>query len=193
MCWLLVGITADAALAEQPLPRVTAFAVADTDGNRQTLESWRAHRAVVVVFLGTECPVSNGYAPEFERLHQRFATDGVAFYGVYCEPGVTAEGARKHAAEYRLAFPLLLDPEQQLAATIGARTMPEVAVVSSDGKVLYRGRIDNRYTAKGERRVEATTHELRDAIQAVLEGKSPEPAVTQPFGCPLPRRRPARE
>jgi peroxiredoxin len=185
----VVALPAGALSVEQQLPRVTAFDLRDLHGQAVTRSAWSKHRAVVVVCLGTECPVSNGYAPELRRLHERFVPSGVGFYGVYCEPGITADAARKHAAEFAIPFTLLVDPALQLAGQIGARRMPEVAVLSTDGQVLYRGRIDNRYQPNGQRRIEATTHELSDAIEAVLAHKSPNPNQTEAFGCPLPRVR----
>jgi peroxiredoxin len=168
--------------------RIERFAWSDIDGRQHSQDQWPQFKAVVIVFLGTECPVSNGYAPQLERLHQRFRSLGAAFYGVHCDPDVTAEVARQHATEYGLTFPLLLDHQQQLAGQTGARIVPEAVVLSPAGRVLYRGRIDNRYSAQGQRRPEATSFDLSDAITAVLEGRAPQPEQTQPFGCPLPPR-----
>ena len=50
----------------------------------------------------------------------------------------------------------------------------------------YRGRIDNRYASDGKRRDDPTTHELVDALEAVLAGEAPAIAQTKAFGCPLP-------
>jgi peroxiredoxin len=139
------------------------------------------------VFLGTECPVSNGYAPELERLHQRYKGRDVVFCGIHCEPDVSLEKAKRHAQEYGLTFRLALDHEQRVAKAAGVRIMPTAVVLGKDGQLLYRGRIDNRYSEKGQRRPEATTHDLDVAIAAVLAGKRPAVPVTEPFGCPLPK------
>ena len=171
------------------LPKLENYATTDLAGNAVGNEAWREKRAVVIVFLGTECPVSNGYAPEYERLYQRYRGQNVAWVGVHCAPDVSADAAKAHAREFGLTFPLALDHEQLLARKTGVKTMPTAVVLSPDGQIVYRGRIDNRYSTSGQRRPEATTHELADAIAATLEGKAPAVAETAAFGCPLPPTR----
>ncbi len=147
---------------------------------------WKGQKAVVLIFLGTDCPVSNFYAPEHARLAKVFAEKGVVFYGIHADPDVTAAAAARHAADYRLPFPVLLDPAQAVTRQTGVRVVPSAVVLSPDGQVLYRGRVDDRYNAAGVRREVPTTHELEDALKAVLAGKAPPVAETKAFGCPLP-------
>lgn len=173
--------------AEESLGRVEQFSLPDASGITHTRSSWQESKAIVLVFLGTECPVSNGYAPEMIRLVQEFSSRGVKFVGVHCDPDVTKQIAAQHAREYGLSFPILLDPQQILARPTGAQMMPEAVVLLPDGEVAYRGRIDDRYSEAGQRRLEAKSRDLKNAIDAVLAGKKPAPAVTKAFGCPLPR------
>ncbi len=175
-----------------PLDRVENALLRDSSGAMQTLSDGR-DRAIVLFFLGMECPVSNGYAEEMSRLAERYGPHGVAFRGVYCESDVTVESARRHKEEHRLSFPVLLDPDQDLAEQAGVTLTPEAVVLDVDGLVLYRGRIDDRYSEKGRRKKAAHQHDLSDAIDSVLAGKAPAAAETKAFGCPLPRVRPAVE
>jgi thiol-disulfide isomerase/thioredoxin len=154
-------------------------------------KDWAGRKAVVVFFLNTDCPVSNGYAPEMARLAKAYGGKDVLFWGVHCDPDVSADDAARHARDYRLDFPIRLDPEQRLARLTGARVTPEAALLTPDGKVLYHGRIDDRYTPEGKRRDEARTHDLEAALDAVLAGKPVAQAETKAFGCPLPRRKKA--
>jgi peroxiredoxin len=167
-------------------PTIKDFALPDAEGRQHTAAEWKGQKAVVLLFLGTECPVSNGYAPVFTRLEKAFAPRGVRFYGVHADPDVTAETAAKHAAEYGLRFPVLLDPAQRVVRQAGVAIMPTAVVVSPAGQVLYRGRIDDRYSPEGKRREEPTSHDLEAALSAVVAGKAPPVAETKPFGCPLP-------
>ncbi len=135
---------------------------------------------VLLFFVGTECPVSNFYAPEMERL----AGSGARAELVYSEPGVTEEGASRHAAEYRLTAARSPDPDLSIAARYGVTRIP-TAVLLHRGEIVYRGRIDDRYTPEGKRRADVRSRDLEAAIGAVLSGRKPELSETPVFGCPL--------
>src|SRR5438067_1100840 len=62
----------------------------------------REDRALVLLFLGHDCPISNGYIPELTRLHREYGPHGVHFVAVYADADVTPEEARRHAEEYGL-------------------------------------------------------------------------------------------
>jgi peroxiredoxin len=125
---------------------VKAFSLADVKKQTHTAAEWKGKKAVVLIFLGTECPVSNGYAPEYALLAKAFGKRGVAFYGLHPAPDVTEEAAIKHAKEYKLTFPILLGPMQKVTKRAGVTVTPEVVVLTPAGRVLYRGRVDDRYS-----------------------------------------------
>jgi hypothetical protein len=182
----LVALAAAAASAAD-LGTIGPFALNDVDGKPRTAAEWSQAKAVVYCVLGTECPVSNGYCPQMQRLADKYSAQGVAFVGAYAEPDVTAAEAKKHGEEYGLKFARLLDPEHRLIGSTGARRMPTFVVARPDGQIAYRGRIDDRWSPEGKRRDVPRTHELEDAIEAVLAGREPPVAETPTFGCPLPR------
>ncbi|MSU76927.1 MAG: redoxin domain-containing protein [Gemmataceae bacterium] len=179
---LLLGVI----LAAGPTGRVGDFGFRDSQGKEHTVKDWRDRKAAILVFLNPECPVSNGYSPELQRLRRAFPEKTVLVYGVYCDPDLTADQVTKHGKDYGLNFPLLLDPLQKLAAATGARKTPEAVLLSPDGQVRYRGRIDDRYTPDGKRRREAQRRDLEEALNEVLAGKAVTVAETQVFGCPFP-------
>jgi peroxiredoxin len=194
-----VGGVADSARSGAAPPeasgarRITEFSLSDVGGAKHTAAEWRANKAVVLFFIGTECPVSNGYAPAMQQIAAKYASRGVACFGIHADPSVTPDQATAHAKDYGLAFPILLDPEQSVARMARASVTPEAVVALADGKVLYRGRIDDRYALDGKRRDEATTRDLVDALEAVLAGQAPAVSETKAFGCPLPKpKRPSR-
>ena len=161
---------------ETPGP-VKEFAFRDIRGTSHTLADWADRPGIVLIFLGTECPVSNAYAPEMARLARAYAGRGIVFYGIHCDPKVTVESAAAHASAHDLPFPILLDPDQSIARQVGARVTPEAVLLASDGQVLYRGRIDDLYSPDGQRRPKAQSHELENAIKAVLANEMP--AISQ--------------
>ncbi len=171
--------------------QLPSFSLGDTEGNKHSLDEFARHKAIVLFFLGTECPVSNGYSPDMQSIVSKYATAGIACYGVHCDPTITIAEVAAHAKAYHLVFPMLLDRDQVLAHGSGVRVTPEAVVVSPTGKVLYRGRLDDRYSTEGKRRDEPTVRDLENALNSVLANEAPAVAETKAFGCPLPRRKSA--
>jgi thiol-disulfide isomerase/thioredoxin len=146
----------------------------------------RHHNVTVFIFVATDCPNSNSYAPELARLHTAYAAKGVVFYNVYSDPGEKVVDVRKHQANYRIPFPALMDSQQSLARAVGAKGTPESIVVSNDGKVLYRGRIDDRFASYGRTRINVDQHDLRDVLDEVLAGKPVSHPYEPSLGCAIP-------
>ena len=142
-------------------------------------------KAVVLVFVRTDCPISNRYAPELQRLSREFSPRGVSFRMVYPDPGETLESASKHAKEYALPGSVLLDPRHALVKLAGVRTTPEAAVFAPGKRLVYHGRIDNLYVSFGKSRNAATTHDVEAALQAVLDGKPLSRASEPAIGCAI--------
>jgi hypothetical protein len=138
-------------------------------------------KPVVLVFLRTDCPISNRYAPLIQRISSRYAAK-VAFWLVYPSKGASAEKIRQHEHEYGYKIPALRDPQHALATQAQVQVTPEAAVFGADHRLLYHGRIDDLYQDFGRARSAATTHELDDAIQAALSGKTP-PRNMPGVGC----------
>lgn len=128
------------------------FADTAVDSLRQA----KGKKAIVLFFVATDCPISNAYAPEIRRIEVQYAPRGMSFYSVYADPAQTLANALKHAGEYGLPGQVRLDPAHRLARKVGATVTPEAAVLSPDGRLLYRGRIDDLYVGFGKRRETAT-------------------------------------
>jgi hypothetical protein len=162
-----------------------ALQVADINGVLRTPLELRNHEAAVLIFVGVDCPISNSYAPAINRIVADYAGKDLDFYIVYSDPKLSAADAKKHAADFGYTCPALLDSQQRLMKKVNATVTPEAAVVDSAGQVVYLGRIDNWYEDFGKQRYAATTHELRDALDAVIAGKKVMTPVTKAVGCPI--------
>lgn len=141
--------------------------------------------ARVFIFVRTDCPLTNRYAPELRRISDEFATQSVQFWLVYPDPSETPENIKRHMVDYSLPGHPLLDPHHDLVKRAHAVTAPEVAVFNSTNQLVYHGRIDDLWVTPGRARPMPTTHDLEDAIYTVLEGKSPRVAETRAIGCAL--------
>jgi hypothetical protein len=169
--------------------------VKDLDGRYADPTSDSAARATVTLFVDNDCPVSNRYAPEVQRLYRQYAALGVKFWLVYPDPRISVATIREHMREYGYEIPALRDPEHALVRRANALVTPEAGIFLADGTLVYHGRIDNRYVDLTRRRPDATQHDVADVLDAVLAGKavdaswSPAPgrslkAMSQPgVGC----------
>jgi hypothetical protein len=140
-------------------------------------------KATVLLFVRSDCPISNRYAPEVRRIYDLYVAKGIQFYLVYPDPDATSKTIRRHLEAYSLPVPALRDPYHTLVHHSGARVTPEVAVYGGDEKMKYRGRIDNWYVDFGKSRQAATTHDLKEVLDAVVAGKEVEVRETKAIGC----------
>jgi peroxiredoxin len=173
----------------KPVPDVKLLG---TDGKPVMLHSLKDKSAVVAVFLSFECPVSNSYVPVLNELAARFKDKKVRFLVIVPTRDGAAELARQ-AKEYHLACPVYTDAGLTAARAFGAKTVPEAFVLDGKFTPRYRGRIDDSYLRRLQKKPSTEHHDLRDAIEAVLAGKPVREAVTTPVGCPIyfPRARAA--
>jgi hypothetical protein len=145
-------------------------------------------RADVLVFVRTDCPISNRYAPKLGRIATTFAAAPVDLWLIYVDPDETPAMIRDHTQDYALPGTALRDPGQTLVERAGVQVTPSVAVFDAAGVRRYHGRIDDWYVDYGKARVQASTDELVDAIEAVLAGHPPSVSEAEAIGCPLPPR-----
>jgi AhpC/TSA family len=143
-------------------------------------------KASVFLFVRSDCPISNRYAPEVRRLHERFSRQGVAFWLVYPDPAESPERIRGHVKEYGYPMPALRDPAHVLAEAAAVRVTPEAAVFTAGAggvRLVYHGRIDDRQVDFGRTRPAPTRRDLEDALSAILKGQ-PAPRASAPaVGC----------
>ena len=157
--------------------------VRDVDGNARDLFA-PPGPANVLVFVASDCPVSNGYAPEIQRICRDYRAKGVTCSLVYEDVAIGPARVRAHRAEYRYTnIAAVIDGDRTIAARAKATVTPQAVVVGSGGVVKYRGRINNQYAALGQPRRVVTAHDLRDALNAVLAGRPVANPETEAFGC----------
>ena len=140
-------------------------------------------RATVFIFTRTDCPIANRYAPEIQRLHREFGPQRVAFRLVYLDAGEPLDAIRTHLDQYGYEIQALRDPRHALVLLTGARATPEAAVFTTERRLVYRGRIDDRYVDFNRVRSSPTRHDLREVLTAIVSGRRVEPRTTDAVGC----------
>lgn len=155
------------------------------DINGQPLRPFKpVGHANVLFFIATDCPISNTYAPEIQRICSDYGSKGVGCALLYEDVDAREADVRKHRDDYRYrGIPAAIDSDRKLAEQTRASVTPQAVVIDRRGDVRYRGRIDNRYAALGKPRQQVTVHDLTDALDAVLAGKSVSNPETTALGC----------
>lgn len=160
----------------------------DLRGNRRALHSFSGHKAVVLAFLGTECPISNLYLPVILELEKRYRSRQVQFLAVYANEHEDLDMVGMHSYDRKVPFPVLKDYGQQLAESLGVTRVPTVVILDGENILRYRGRVDDCYGV-AFRRQKATRDDLARALEEVIAGKPVSVAETEADGCLLDRTR----
>ncbi|HBM76971.1 MAG TPA: hypothetical protein DD438_02575 [Verrucomicrobiales bacterium] len=141
--------------------------------------------AAVFVYVDTTCPIANFYQPTLRRLARTFEAQGIRFFQLHPDPDGEKEDLTRHASEFEVISPVILDNKQRYARLHNAKVTPEAHVYLRDGTCVYRGRIDDTYTTYGKRRPSPTTHDLRDALSAIISGSKVTNPETKAIGCQI--------
>ncbi len=177
--------------AASPAPAQDGAPVSSASNSRSALDlsgkpvdpfAVAAGKSLVLIFVRTDCPISNRYAPTIQALSKRYS-DTTVFMLVYPDKSETSPEIDKHLRAYGYKIATLRDPQHTLVGLSKVEITPEAAVFNSKGELVYHGRIDNWYKEFGRARSAPTTHELDDAIQAALDNSHPSPASVGGVGC----------
>src|ERR1700733_572352 len=158
------------------------FTLNDFYGKSHTLADYKDKKAVVLAFIGTECPVAKAYGERLAELSRKDADKGVQFFGVSSNRQDTITELSAFARVHHLEFPILKDLNNKLADQLGAQRTPEVFVLDADRSVRYHGRIDDQYGV-GYAKKTASESFLKDALDDLLAGKTIAKAETPTVGC----------
>ena len=139
-------------------------------------------KVVVLVFVRTDCPISNRYAPLLQEMSVKYGSEA-AFWLVFPDKNESPENIRSYLQEFNYKLPALRDTEHSLVKKTGAKVTPEAAVFNLKRDLIYHGRIDDLYREFGKARRVATTHELADAIEAASKGLALPSATVEGVGC----------
>ena len=187
MLAIAVLVNARPPVADIPAPPIIGstiadFTLPDASGAAHTLASIRGSKGTVLIFIATQCPVSNGYNERMEKLAQDFRARGINVIGINANSTESVADVKDHAAKNNLTFTILKDNGNKVADLLGATRTPEAYFLDASNKLLYHGRIDNSRDI-----TQVNSSELRDALEATLAGKPVAKATANAFGCSIKR------
>ncbi len=199
MCAAVCALVLEAALANAapvaPGTTVDDISLTDIHGAEHRLADYSGSKAVVLAFLGTECPLARLYAPRLEAIAERYADKGVTILGVSSNVHDNVTELRAFARQHGVTYPILKDVGNVLADRLGAERLPIVFVLDGDRKVRYVGRIDDQYGLQTTPAGKSLSYQLPDArrqdlsiaLDEMLAGSAVSVTVTEPSGCLIGR------
>jgi peroxiredoxin len=182
-CTLLgAAYSASAAVAVGQKARDFSIPDAVTNDNVTLSALESSHKAVVLIFVSTQCPYSNAYNDRMEALTKEYGDRGVDVLGINSNTTESDQDVVEYKWEHRLQMQILKDANNVVADEFGATHTPEAYVIDPNGILVYHGRIDNSVELSGVK-----THDLANALNAVLAGKAVPVPETKAFGCSIKR------
>lgn len=152
------------------------------EGGQQALGSLLGEKATIFFTLDPECPITQLYTHDFQRFADDHTAKGVSVVGVYTGAFMQHDEAGAFAQGAGLAFPQIMDNDCRLALALQARVTPECFIVAPDGRVVYRGALDDRPVREGRKKPMATKAYLAEALEAFLATGKPQQEVVA-VGC----------
>lgn len=179
---------ADAASAKRPVAKKLAVgdaapawkALKGIDDKDHSLKDLAKAKAVVVIFTCDHCPVARAYEDRLTEFAKEYKDKGVELVAINVSLGEAdnLKMMKEQAKEKGFNFTYLVDPTQDTGRAYGATVTPHVFVIDGKHKVAYMGAFDDSQNAE-----QVKKHYVREAVDSILEGKSPEVAVSKQFGC----------
>jgi peroxiredoxin len=179
---LFTIMTAPFLHASELVKKVENFTLKDYNGTKHSLTDYKSAKVIVLMFIATQCPVSNAYNERMVHLYNEYASKGVAFVGINANKQESVEEIKEHAKEHGFSFPVLKDNNNIIADKLSASVTPEIFVLNKKLEVLYHGRIDDSRRAS-----DVKSEDLRTALDELLAGKPVAVAETKAFGCSIKR------
>jgi thiol-disulfide isomerase/thioredoxin len=139
-------------------------------------------RVLVLLFVRTDCPISNRYAPLIQQMSTKYGRVA-SFQLVFPDRNQSPEKIKEFLNDYHYQLPAIRDVDHVLTKKTLVKVTPEAAVFDVKGALVYHGRIDNLYEHIGQARRAATTHELSDAIDAAIKGAKVQRPAADGVGC----------
>jgi thiol-disulfide isomerase/thioredoxin len=163
-------------------PLLARQTVIDIHGSADEVLAQGRDKVLVFVFVRTDCPISNRYAPLLQEMSKKYGQQA-SFRLVFPDRTESSDKIRHYLHEYNYQLPAIRDLNHALVKKTLAKATPEAAVFNAKGELVYHGRIDNLYEHIGQSRRAATTHELAEAIEAASKGLNPPVSTTEAVGC----------
>ena len=169
--------------------KASDFKLENIDGKFVSLADYSDAKGFIVVFTCNGCPYAKAYQDRINELDKTYKSKGYPVIAINpndtdLKPEDKLAGMKERADENGFTFPYLKDAEYKVFREYGATRTPHIYVLTRQGGdlvVTYIGAIDDNYQDASA--VNATY--LASAVDALLEGKKPDPSFTKAIGCSI--------
>jgi len=166
--------------------QIPAFKLSDYLGTIHKSSKWANKSALVVIFIGVECPVAKLFGDRLAALSAKYESQDVAFVAIDSNQQDSLAEIAHYAREHKIEFPILKDPGNKVADLFQAERTPEAFVLDQTRKVRYQGLIDDQYGV-GYIRTSASKKPLAAALDDLLADRDVRQPFTQAVGCRIGR------
>lgn len=158
----------------------------NVDGRELSIADVRGEKGTLVIFSCNHCPFVVAWEERIAKLGNEFQKRGVGVIQINSNdpakvPADSFEAMQKRAKERGFEFPYVVDADSGVARAFGATRTPEVFLFDAEGKLVYHGAIDDNH--KDAKAVNA--HYLRDALEALVNGREIATKTTKAVGCTI--------
>jgi len=168
------------------------FNLKNVDGKMVSSDSFKNAKGFILVFTCNECPYAVAYMDRIIELDKKYREKGFPVIAINpndpdVQPADSYEKMVSKAKEKKLSFPYLYDPGRTISSAYGATKTPHIYLLSSKNNKLtveYIGAIDDN----SEDASKVSKPYLSNAINALLDGKKPDPNFTKAVGCGVKKR-----
>jgi len=163
-------------------PKVDDFTLSDYNGKTYSLSDFKDSRAIVLMFISVQCPVSNAYNEKMNKLYENYNFKNITFIGINSNKTESIEDIKNHASDHNFKFIILKDWKNIIADKLDAQVTPEIFVLNTNFEIQYHGRIDDARSSGT-----AKNNDLNSALNEMLKDQNVTVTKTRAVGCTIKR------
>lgn len=161
--------------------QVNRFVFQSIQGNQVQLT--KGKMGTVYVMISPECPLCQSYSRTLIQLYDSYYKRGIAFYGIVPGKNYSVQAIKEFVSTYSIPFEIVIDTDKKFTRYVDAHITPEVFLINHQDELVYSGRIDNWAYQLGKKRKVITQHDLRDALEAIVNQQKVHIIKTKAIGC----------
>lgn len=157
------------------------FTLTDTDGKTVSLSD-HAGKIVVLEWFNPDCPYVQRWYNEggMNKVYDKYKDKDVVWLAINTTAGHSVDADKKAMERWKISRAVLNDSDGKVGRAYGAQTTPHMYIIDKEGRLVYRGAIDDdERGSKGDKAV----NYVGKALDELLAGESVSTPESRPYGC----------